>query len=460
MRAFEPRRLVYEGDSAGLFDRLAGRRGVVFLDRGGGAGIEAHCDILAAEPGRLIYSRDGQTTVEEAGGRKSVYEGDPFDVVRAHLPRIEGAPAAFFTGGAIGYFSYDLARRIEKLPELASDRERLPEMFVGIYNWAIVVDHQRGETLLVGYADDRFGREHFDAVHEMLRSPPPPPAAAAPCRIAGGVVSNMDKGGYIKRFERVKRHIKDGDCYQVNLAQKFSIEVECTPCEVYKRLRKLNPAPFSAYLDFAEVQVLSTSPERFLYLRDRRVQTRPIKGTRPRRRGNLENQREKASLAASVKDRAENLMIVDLLRNDLGKVCKFGSVKVSRLFDVESFANVHHLVSTVEGELAEGRDAVDLLKACFPGGSITGAPKLRAMEVIEELEPDRRGVYCGAIGYIGGGGQMDLNIAIRTAVYRGGHFVFFGGGGIVADSQAELEYQETLDKVSSMRRLFDELAHR
>ncbi len=458
MKAFQPQALPYERDSTGLFDRLAGERNIVFLDHGGLDSTGECCDILAANPRRLIRSRDGETVVTEADGRRAIYKDNPLDVVRAHLPQIKDKPHTLFSGGAIGYFSYDLGRRIEHLPELTSDKENIPEILLGIYNWAIVVDHRRSETLLTGYADDDFGQKEFDAVHKMLSAPPPAAVAPAPCRVLGELVSNIDKDEYVRCFNKIKHYIKEGDCYQVNLAQKFSVEVACDPREVYKELRTLNPAPFSAYLGFDELQVLSVSPERFLYLQDRTVQTRPIKGTRPRCENASEDEREKTALRTSDKDRAENLMIVDLLRNDIGKVCKIGSVVASRLFEVESFANVHHMVSTIEGELAADKDAIDLLQACFPGGSITGAPKLRAMEVIEELEPDRRGVYCGAIGYIGGGNEMDLNIAIRTAVYRDGKFVFFGGGGIVADSEADSEYQETLDKVSSIVKLFRQLA--
>src|SRR5690606_14358319 len=222
------------------------------------------------------------------------------------------------------------------------------------------------------------------------------------------------------------------------------------------RLRIINPAPFSAYLNTPYAQILSASPERFLRVVGGRVETRPIKGTRPRAGHARLDAEIIEALAASEKDRAENLMIVDLLRNDLSKCCAPGTVRVPRLFEVESFATVHHLVSTVTGELRADRDALDLLRGCFPGGSITGAPKLRAMQIIEELEPHRRGVYCGAIGYLGFDGGMDLNIAIRTMVYSRGVIRFWAGGGIVADSRLEDEYQETYDKAAAMLRLLQQ----
>jgi para-aminobenzoate synthetase component 1 len=264
------------------------------------------------------------------------------------------------------------------------------------------------------------------------------------------VKSNLGKDDYARAFDRVQAHIAQGDCYQVNLTQRFSANVRGNAWHAYENLRRINPAPFSAFLQHPACRVLSSSPERFLKLTGEHVETQPIKGTRPR---SADGRRDKAlaeELRASEKDRAENVMIVDLLRNDLGKQCVPGSVSASRLFDVESFASVHHLVSTVEGRLNPGRHAADLLRACFPGGSITGAPKLRAMEIIESLEPQRRSVYCGAIGYIGFDGNMDTNIAIRTLLETGKKIHAWAGGGIVVDSQLESEYQESFDKAAAM----------
>lgn len=453
------RPLPYMRDTAALFERLAGLPGAVFLHGGlayGHYGRLGRYDILAADPARVIRSRDGVTTIEARDGGRERFDGDPFDIVRAHLwsERLEGIGDCPFQTGAIGCFSYDLGRRIERLPNIAADREHAPELLLGIYDWAVVADHKRREIALVGRPCAQFGEGDFAAVWRMLNEQRVPRAPSAVWRVVRGPQANMDKRGYIERFQAIKEYIRAGDCYQVNLAQKFTVEIECDPWQVYRRLHDLNPAPFSAYLDFGDLQVISISPERFLRLGGGHVETRPIKGTRPRRDDPAADAREMEDLRASVKDRAENLMIVDLLRNDIGKTCVPGSIRVSRLFDIESFANVHHLVSTIEGDLAPGMDALHLMRGCFPGGSITGAPKLRAMEIIEELEPDRRGVYCGAIGYLSRHGDVDLSIAIRTALHRPGRIVFFGGGGIVADSEAEFEYQETLDKVSSMMQLF------
>ena len=231
---------------------------------------------------------------------------------------------------------------------------------------------------------------------------------------------------------------------------------QCSPWRGYRAIRAQNPSPFGAYLEYDDFGVLSFSPERFLRLTGNRVVTSPVKGTRPRGASAEEDERLMKELANSAKDRAENLMIVDLLRNDLGRVCRPGSIAVSRLFDVERFASVHHLVSSGTGELRRDDDALSLLRACFPGGSITGAPKIRAMEIIEELEPQRRGVYCGAIGYIGFNGDMDTNIAIRTLVTKGSRAWFWAGGGIVADSEVDAEYKECLDKAGFLLDYFSD----
>ncbi|MDE3207279.1 MAG: aminodeoxychorismate synthase component I, partial [Pseudomonadota bacterium] len=270
------------------------------------------------------------------------------------------------------------------------------------------------------------------------------------------ITSNMTPDYYAMAFHKIKHYIQEGDCYQVNLAQRFHTHAQGSGFNAYKKLRILNPAPFCAYLNLPGVEILSTSPERFLKVQDGHVETKPIKGTRPRSSNPDVDEKNAILLRASLKDRAENLMIVDLLRNDLNKNCLPGSVKVPALFDIESYVNVHHLVSTVIGTLASGRNAIDLLRGCFPGGSITGAPKLRAMQIIEELEPNRRGVYCGAIGYIDYNRNMDTNIAIRTLTYNQGLIRCFAGGGIVSDSRMEEEYQETFIKARAMLSLLSD----
>ena len=301
-------------------------------------------------------------------------------------------------------------------------------------------------------------RENFDALRALFCAPSSGAETKSAFKVTSEVVSNMQKSQYAQAFDRVKQYILEGDCYQVNLAQRFAAKAQGDGWQAYQKLREISPAPFMAYMRLPDLEVLSGSPERFLQVVNGHVETRPIKGTRPRGQDAAQDAQNATELQNSLKDRAENLMIVDLLRNDIGKNCEIGSVKAEQLFQLQSFANVHHLVSIITGQLAQCKSALDLLRGCFPGGSITGAPKLRSMQIIEELEPHQRGLYCGAIGYIGFDGNMDTNITIRTAVYSHeqageGEVSFYAGGGIVADSTMEKEYVETLDKASSMLKL-------
>lgn len=446
--------LPYHPDSARLFEAIADWPWAVFLDSGQHRPGQSRYDVIAARPYVRLVTRGALTEIHHDG--VELTRDDPFAVVRRCLDPDPGLRCDLpFPGGAIGYFGYDLARRLEKLPSRAIDAERLPEMAVGIYDWAVVVDHSERRTWLVGEGRDAETDMRWADLVELF-SAPPVERPRAPFRVVSPVESNLSRERYADAYGRIKRYIAEGDCYQVNLAQRFSARATGDAWLAYQRLRIMNPAPFSAYLATPYAHVLSASPERFLKVEAGRVETKPIKGTRPRA-GHPRLDAELAeALRASEKDRAENVMIVDLLRNDLSKCCRLGSVRVPKLFEVESYATVHHLVSTVVGELAPGRDALDLLRGAFPGGSITGAPKLRAMEVIEELEPHRRGVYCGAIGYLGYDGGMDVNIAIRTLVYSRGEVRFWAGGGIVADSTLEEEYQETFDKAAALLTLLQQ----
>ena len=446
--------LPYRPDSAALFEAIADLPWAVFLDSGAHHPAQSRYDILAARPYVRLVTRGNLTEIHDEG--VELTREDPFTLLRRYVtPDAECASALPFCGGAIGYFGYDLARRIEKLPAVAQDAERIPDMAVGIYDWAVVVDHTERRSWLVGQGRDPATDIGWDALVRLF-SAPPAERSRAPFRVVSPVTSNLTREDYARAFGRIMRYIGDGDCYQVNLAQRFSAQAVGDAWLAYQSLRVVNPAPFSAYLATPYASVLCASPERFLKVENGRVETKPIKGTRPRAgHARLDAELVKA-LLASEKDRAENVMIVDLVRNDLSKSCRLGSVKVPRLFDVESYATVHHLVSTVTGELDPRRDAIDLLRGAFPGGSITGAPKLRAMEIIEELEPHRRGVYCGAIGYIGFDGNMDLNIAIRTLVFSRGEIRFWAGGGIVADSTMDDEYQETFDKAAAMLKLLQQ----
>jgi para-aminobenzoate synthetase component I len=266
------------------------------------------------------------------------------------------------------------------------------------------------------------------------------------------LTSNMDRAMYLRTIERVIEYIYAGDCFQVNIAQRLQMPASIAPMDLYEKLRTRNPAPFAGYFDLGEHVILSASPERFLRIAAGEVETRPIKGTRPRGKNESDDQRFAQELQASAKDRAENVMIVDLLRNDLGRVCEYGSVRVEALCRLESYEYVHHLVSEVRGRLRDGLGPTDLLRAAFPGGSVTGAPKIRAMEIIAELEKTARGPYCGSLGFIGFDGSMDTNLLIRTFVYGKGWVHFSVGGGIVADSTPEKEYAETWHKAEGMLR--------
>lgn len=446
--------LPYHPDSSVLFEGIADLPWAVFLDSGLHHAGQSRYDILTAQPYVRLVTRGALTEVHTEGVELS--REDPFSLVREYVNADASCRDVLpFTGGAIGYFGYDLARRIEKLPARAHDYERIPEMAVGVYDWALVVDHVERRTWLAGQGRDPETDIRWDALARTF-SEPQPERTRVPFGITSPIASNMTHDAYAAAFARIARYIGDGDCYQVNLAQRFSAQAAGDPWLAYQALRIMNPAPFAAYLSTPYAQVLSASPERFLKVEGRRVEAKPIKGTRPRAGHARLDAALAEALRVSEKDRAENVMIVDLLRNDLSKNCRLGSVRAPKLFDVESYATVHHLVSTVTGELRDDRDAIDLLRGSFPGGSITGAPKVRAMQIIEELEPHRRGIYCGAIGYIGYDGNMDLNIAIRTLVLSGGEVRFWAGGGIVADSTMEDEYQETFDKAAAMLKLLQQ----
>ncbi len=428
--------LVYKPDAESYFLALADLPWAAWLDSGG----MARYDILTAAPHHTVVLEQGE-----------MY-GDPFTLLRdtlgEKLSPIAGVP---FAGGALGYWGYDLARRMMTVPNMAKDGEHLPDMVIGIYDWAVVLDHQLCTAQLVSRQRFPETAALLQEILQLLQSGDSPPLGMF--RVQGQITSNFTEHSYAAAFSQIKQYLQSGDCYQINLAQRFSAHAEGDALSAYLKLRSLSPAPYAAFLDFPQARILCSSPERFITVRNNMVETKPIKGTRPRSNDPREDALLAEELRAHPKDRAENLMIVDLLRSDLGRSCRPGSVQVPALFEVESFANVHHLVSTVTGQLEAGQDALDVLRNCFPGGSVTGAPKLRAMQIIEQLEPNRRGIYCGAIGYVGFDGNMDSNIVIRTLVYNNGVIRCWAGGGIVADSDLEAEYRETQVKASAMLEL-------
>ena len=447
-------------DPAETAERFLGQKHLLFLDSASDPARLGRYSFLSAAPAQVIRTKGrgpGPTALEQAGTLLTAYRAEPID----------GLPP--FQGGLAGFLSYDYGAVIERLPAPRFDDLNLPDAVLGLYDWVIAWDHQLGRAWLLSTGLPATGAERLAWVKRLLAGPSagassrrlgihlsgtPAPSYPVTGAEQGGEIalrSSFTARGYLDAVARVRDYIVAGDIFQANLSQRFEAPLEEDPWRLYRRLREVNPVPFAAYLEFDGVAVASASPERFLQLDTAgRVETRPIKGTRPTGQSPEHDAALSRALHDSEKDRAENLMIVDLLRNDLSRSCAPGTVRVPELFALERYRTVHHLVSTVTGTLAPGRSATELLAAAFPGGSITGAPKVRAMEIIAELEPSRRGIYCGAIGYLSVTGAMDTSIIIRTFVCAGGRTWFSAGGGIVADSDPEAEYQETLDKARAL----------
>jgi para-aminobenzoate synthetase component 1 len=438
-----------------------GRHFSFFLDSGMDPGKLGRYSFIGSEP-FIVLSTHGTESILTRGAEKSSLSGNPFDVVNHYLEVYRLDPCSSpvpFIGGAVGYFSYDLCHFIERLPATAVDDLQLPECYLGFYDLILAFDNLQGKAYIIstGFPElretERIERasQRLNEVKERLANISGSSREVPLIPMSSPTEQATLKGGfthqeYVNAIEKARQYIIAGDIFEVNLSQRFEAELSITPYELYRRLRQINPAPFACYLGFDEVSVVSASPERFIRVRGDWVETRPIKGTRRRGKTAVEDEVLANELMSSVKDRAENIMIVDLERNDLGRVCRFGTVKVTELAILETFPTVFHLTSTVEGRLKEGKNCIDLLKATFPGGSITGAPKVRAMEIIDELEPTKRSVYTGNIGYLSFNGDLDLNIAIRTFLAKERKVYFQVGGAVVYDSEPEAEYQETLDK--------------
>ncbi|GIU11054.1 MULTISPECIES: aminodeoxychorismate synthase component I [unclassified Shewanella] len=470
------KRLDWNLSTTQVFEHFSDLPWSILLDSADADHVDAKFDVICAEPIATLVTQSQSTIVTRSKDRTPLHilgeqvqqlepsiikvSDKPFDVVKQlmleYYPEKKQSPF-LFSGGVMGSFSYDLARDIEKLPAIADKDISLPEMNLGCYDWALVFDYQSKCWHLVHYRSVQALDELEQRLNTLVLG-----AQASQLKLAktftldGQWRNQLSALEYRQRFAQVQEYLHSGDCYQINLTQRFSANYKGDEWQAYKTLRQTNGAPFSAFIRFEQHAILSISPERFIQHQQGNVQTKPIKGTMPRDKDPQRDKQLAEQLKGSEKDRAENLMIVDLLRNDIGKVATPGSVKVPHLFDIESFPAVHHLVSTVTATLQPDLCPTDLLQACFPGGSITGAPKIRAMEIIEELEPSRRSIYCGSIGYISQDGHMDTSITIRTLVGQknlllpdaGGTLYCWAGGGIVADSKVDAEYQESFDKVS------------
>ncbi len=446
----------YCENSACYLEAFSGLPWLIWLDSGRPACTDGRYDIIAADPYRRLQAVAGKVSLLDACGNRLDSDADPLQALRDCLGEITETPGDLpFAGGAMGYLGYDLARNWMPLAQRPSTLG-VPEMALGIYDWAVIVDHHDQRAWLAGQGRDPGTGARWESLMDALATVEKHRGQVAAASPPPGLLHNsLSRSEYAKAFARIQHYIREGDCYQVNFARHMHAGFAGDPLDLYQQARRSNPAPYGVYMDFGDGQLLGSSPEQFLQLDGGRVQTRPIKGTRPRGDTVEQDRLLQTQLLNSTKDRAENLMIVDLLRNDLGRVCVPGSINVPELFKAESFATVHHLVSTVTGELAKGNDAIDLLRACFPGGSITGAPKLRAMQVIDELEPVCRDIYCGSVLRLGFDGCMDSNITIRTLLNTGRKLHYWAGGGIVADSACAAEYQESLDKSAAFLALLD-----
>jgi para-aminobenzoate synthetase component 1 len=458
--------------------RLAPLAHLLFLDSAVSDASLGRYSFITADPFSSLIARQGRIV---ADGLVNCHS-DPFSALderlkRWHIETIAGLPP--FQGGAAGLFGYDVCHHIERLPRPRRDEFWTPDLAVGFYDWVVTFDHHQQQAWIIstGMPETdpvrrrKRAQQRLRAVQRQLAGPGgksgsatvseqwadrsltvAPLAGLHPLPGFAGVFSNFDRGGYLEAARRAIEYIHAGDCFQVNLSQRLLHRASLAPLELYSRLRERNPAPFAGFFDLGEFAIASASPERFLRVEGCQVETRPIKGTRPRGRTPQEDARLRDELQCSAKDRAENVMIIDLLRNDLGRVCAYGSVRVPTVCRLESYRTVHHLVSEVVGRLRPNRGPIDLLRAAFPGGSVTGAPKVRAMEIIAELEPTARGPYCGSLGYIGFNGSMDTSLLIRTFTMGRGWIQFPVGGGIVADSTPADEYEETLHKAEGLLR--------
>ncbi len=432
-----------------IFEALKDTRNCFFLDSSLNSKSTGRYSFLGTDPFYILKTKGSK----------------PFEKLREFLEKYKFSPskAPFpFIGGAVGYLGYDLGFLLEeKLRKKTKDDLNIPDCFFGFYNTTVIIDNLKKifHIFAIGFPErscqlQKALCERNLRKIETLLSQIRPDNKIDIRRESPGMITrlrpNFTRQEYVSKIKKAKEYIKAGDIYQVNISQRFKGRTNLSSIEVYKRLRSLSPSHFSAYFDAGDFQILSSSPERFLKLEHDRVITRPMKGTRPRGENKLDDRRFRKQLLNSSKDKAELMMIIDLERNDLGRVCDYNSILVSPLRELEEYKTVYQTTATVKGKLYKNKDRVDLLSACFPGGSITGCPKIRAMEIIEEIEPTRRSIYTGSLGYLSFCGNMDFNILIRTILKKKAQVYFGVGAGIVADSEPEDEYEETMVKARAM----------
>jgi len=456
LKSISIRQLDYTENAELMFARIKSSSNAVWLDSSRPMSLQGRYDLMSCDPIKIIETYGNETFIEQNGKRSPPICEDPFSILEKSLNELGNIDHEYkdviFTGGLMGFFGYDLGRRLIPIANISDQIIDFPDMRLGLYLWALVIDHKLKESKLIFHEDcpaqlkQRIEALYLDKVTSDIRK--------SDFKLRDNFKATTSEGDYLNMISFIKEYILDGDCYQTNISQHFSAEYEGDHYQAYLRLRNILPSPHAFYFTWEDKAVLSISPERFLKSfwsnEDDTIdiETKPIKGTVKRGKTIIEDQENLNLLASSDKDRAENLMIVDLLRNDLSKNCQKSSVKVPKLFDIESYSNVHHLVSTVTGKLIPDKSIIDLIKDAFPGGSITGAPKKRSMEIIEELEPIRRSLYCGSCGYLSSNKNTDLNIAIRTVLASDSSLHCWGGGGITNDSEPSDEYAESLAKIT------------
>lgn len=442
----------YTSNSETLYEKLRDLPDAIWLDSAKPHSLQGRFDIISACPDIIIETNRQHSTITDINGVTESRQ-DPFDLAKHFLSQllpINSPINAPFYSGLIGYFGYDLARHNNGKKKSTQAVTNLPDMRLGRYLWSLVINHEARKSTL--FFHPLCATDTRDKVYQRLVENTEKPAARSNnFELLENFSATLTQQQYKQSIRRIKEYIAAGDCYQINFTQHHSAPYRGDLWQAYLSLREACPAPYSVFWQWDDSALLSISPERFIQTSVEggkiHVETKPIKGTVLRGKTVQEDQENAIQLVNSPKDRAENLMIVDLLRNDIGKGCIAGSIQVPKLFDLESFPNVHHLVSTISGVLHPDCTPIDLFEGCFPGGSITGAPKLRAMEIIEELEPVKRSAYCGAIGYFCASNQMDTNIAIRTLIADKSHLHCWGGGGIVADSDPMREFDESMHKI-------------